>query len=531
MTDQITYAYAGDIVKSQDDDGRFLVYGKATGPDLDLDQQICDPTWLRTAMPEWMKFGNIREMHQPIAAGVGIELAAEGDDWMLKSEVIDQNTRRKVETGVLKGYSVGIRNAKVVKDANAPGGRIVAGTIVEVSLVDRPANPTALAGIAKAFGAEGLSAVEGDLEKGDSDAKATWDPEATYQPENPEFYENTNPCPNCDGLGKLPETGETCPTCDGSGHAEEQLEGDQAASDPAIEREEDPKAADAELSKREFTEGQREAAAEEGAALPDGSFPIRTVADLRNAIKAFGRAKDPEAAKAHIKRRAEALGKADLLPESWKAAEGDLEKGIHSAAELATIRASLIELIKAELDEMANGEEDEIADISELLAALQLFICWWEEEAEEGETDQPYMETETDEHQESDDMAYVALGVSADLIKTATAGDPAAQADLKIEILKALGLEDIETAKAAQAEELTMLKAELERVKELAAPGGPAITRTSAQAFKSAEAERMEADAARYRHIAKSVADPAMAQAYLEKAIAMEHNARQIAGA
>lgn len=151
-----TTAYAAEIVKwDRDADGDLIVYGKATGPDLDLDGQICDPTWLKSAMPTWMEFGNVREMHQPIAAGIGVELEEQGTDWMLKSKCIDPNTARKIESGVLKGYSVGIKNPQVTKDASAPGGRIVGGNIIEVSYVDRPCNPTAKMTICK-----GASAVE-----------------------------------------------------------------------------------------------------------------------------------------------------------------------------------------------------------------------------------------------------------------------------------------------------------------------------------------------------------------------------------
>lgn len=59
-------------------------------------------------------------------------------------------------------------------------------------------------------------------------------------------------------------------------------------------------------------------AAENGEALPDGSFPIRDGADLKRAIQAYGRAKDKGAVKRHIIRRAKALDKTNLLPESWK---------------------------------------------------------------------------------------------------------------------------------------------------------------------------------------------------------------------
>jgi hypothetical protein len=52
--------------------------------------------------------------------------------------------------------------------------------------------------------------------------------------------------------------------------------------------------------------------------MPDGSFPIANASDLHNAIQSIGRASHPEAAKAHIKRRAAALGLTNVLPEGWK---------------------------------------------------------------------------------------------------------------------------------------------------------------------------------------------------------------------
>lgn len=69
--------------------------------------------------------------------------------------------------------------------------------------------------------------------------------------------------------------------------------------------------------KRAFTDDQRTSMAKEGNALPDGSYPISNASDLRNAISAFGRAKDKEAAKRHIMKRAKALGQEKLIPVSW----------------------------------------------------------------------------------------------------------------------------------------------------------------------------------------------------------------------
>lgn len=54
---------------------------------------------------------------------------------------------------------------------------------------------------------------------------------------------------------------------------------------------------------RDLSQDTRDKAAEEGNALPDGSFPILNCSDLDNAVQAIGRASDPEAAKALINKR------------------------------------------------------------------------------------------------------------------------------------------------------------------------------------------------------------------------------------
>lgn len=76
---------------------------------------------------------------------------------------------------------------------------------------------------------------------------------------------------------------------------------------------------DTDIFKADFSEKERKKLAKKKEAMPDGSFPIRNTSDLKNAIQAVGRAKDPDKAKAWIKKRAKALGKEDLLPDTWKA--------------------------------------------------------------------------------------------------------------------------------------------------------------------------------------------------------------------
>ena len=70
--------------------------------------------------------------------------------------------------------------------------------------------------------------------------------------------------------------------------------------------------------KRVYTDETRQEYAERGVAMEDGSYPIRDVGDLKNAIQAYGRSKNPAATKKHIKKRARALGATDLLPDNWE---------------------------------------------------------------------------------------------------------------------------------------------------------------------------------------------------------------------
>ena len=149
------YAYAQIIKQEKQDDGTLLVYGKATDDALDIDNQICDAGWLNKAMPEWFKSGgNIREQHSNIAAGVTKELDSKDDGHYISALVVDPNSIKKVEAGVLKGFSIGIRAPRIVRDNKAANGRIIDGTIVEISLVDRPANPNAKLMLAKSDGPE-----------------------------------------------------------------------------------------------------------------------------------------------------------------------------------------------------------------------------------------------------------------------------------------------------------------------------------------------------------------------------------------
>ena len=165
----LTTSYFGIEKADRNSDGTLTVYGKATDDSVDIDQQICDGEWLDRAMPAWFKSGgNIREQHSNIAAGVAKEYELKRDGHYITALVVDPVSVKKVETGVLKGFSIGIKNPRVTRDKVAANGRIVDGQIVEVSLVDRPANPNCQLVLAKsATGEDSMIQVEELIEKAD----------------------------------------------------------------------------------------------------------------------------------------------------------------------------------------------------------------------------------------------------------------------------------------------------------------------------------------------------------------------------
>ena len=65
-----------------------------------------------------------------------------------------------------------------------------------------------------------------------------------------------------------------------------------------------------------YSDEQRMELADKGFALSDGSYPIKDLKDLKNAIMAYGRAKDQSRTAKFIVKRAKALGAEDLIPDT-----------------------------------------------------------------------------------------------------------------------------------------------------------------------------------------------------------------------
>jgi hypothetical protein len=89
---------------------------------------------------------------------------------------------------------------------------------------------------------------------------------------------------------------------------------------------------------RDYSPDRRKELAKQGKALPGGSYPIPDKGALKDAIQAYGRAKNKAAAKRHIIKRARALGATDMLPADWK--EGVIaEPAVHEVREMLQLEA------------------------------------------------------------------------------------------------------------------------------------------------------------------------------------------------
>ncbi len=154
-----------------DADGNVLVYGKASDGTLDSDSQIIDSDFAAKAIRDWLNDGaNVRVQHNPQRdpAGVGISMDTddEGGTWV-KSKIIEPVAQKLVLGGALRAYSVGIARPQIVRDASARGGRINGGQVVEISLVDRPANKNCSIQLVKAA-KDGHAELSGEI-NGDDD--------------------------------------------------------------------------------------------------------------------------------------------------------------------------------------------------------------------------------------------------------------------------------------------------------------------------------------------------------------------------
>jgi HK97 family phage prohead protease len=123
------------------DETQHMVFGYASTEALDSQGEIVKREALEAALPDYMRFANIREMHQPSAVGVATEAEMDERGLYLAARIVDPVAWEKVTAGVYKGFSIG---GSVVQRDTAQKHVITGVKLSEISLVDRPANPEAV---------------------------------------------------------------------------------------------------------------------------------------------------------------------------------------------------------------------------------------------------------------------------------------------------------------------------------------------------------------------------------------------------
>lgn len=417
-----------EITKSEDqDDGTIKVYGKVSDETLDADGQICDAGWLKSAIPAWYQTGgNVRYMHQSDAVGVATEYEEKADGHYIQALVVDDAAVKKVKKGVLRGFSIGIRNPRIMADKGAPGGRLVGGSVCEISLVDRGSNPAATFVIAKSarpgmrvradqYDAEtGLVQVGEMVEKADAaDVPTGTDgPEMVTVPDAPvEKPADTEAAPAAPAEAGT-DSGAPDVTAVLAGEGEGGGGAGAPGDIPVVEVAPDvPMVRPGEAVLSPADELARRAALAAVAPPVDAAPVVEPTAPVdapeapaEPAVKAVTPdALDLDAIAVKV---ADLLKAAGTIPAAVPApvvkgdvaavvahlsARGrvvpDVVKGdgvTHDVETLRSVRNGLLSLIIAEATEALNGD-DETHDMRMLLDSLDVFLCWWRCEAVNGE--------------------------------------------------------------------------------------------------------------------------------------------------
>lgn len=123
---------------SKIDPDKRLVFGYASTTDLDSQGEIVELEGMKKALPSYMKFPTIREMHQAKAVGKTETGVIDNKGLFIQAKIVADDAWKMVKEGVYKGFSIGGRikqkMGNVIKDLD----------LTEISLVDVPANKAAV---------------------------------------------------------------------------------------------------------------------------------------------------------------------------------------------------------------------------------------------------------------------------------------------------------------------------------------------------------------------------------------------------
>jgi HK97 family phage prohead protease len=124
------------------DEEEHMIFGWASTEDIDSDGEIIKASALEKALPEYLKFPTIREMHQPIAVGKTTAADVKKKDGKkglyIGAKIVAADAWQKVKEGVYPAFSIGGNVLKRI------GNVIHELELVEISLVDVPANKAAV---------------------------------------------------------------------------------------------------------------------------------------------------------------------------------------------------------------------------------------------------------------------------------------------------------------------------------------------------------------------------------------------------
>lgn len=156
-------AVAGDLRKSLwfplskvTDAEQHIIEGYASSEDPDNENDLITAEAIRKALPEFMKWAAVREMHEPSAVGTVLkaevidgDVEIDGQTYHnplhIVAKIVDAAAWEKVKKGVYKGFSFGGQalKATMVNIAGRLVRKITEVNWVELSLADRPVHPGA----------------------------------------------------------------------------------------------------------------------------------------------------------------------------------------------------------------------------------------------------------------------------------------------------------------------------------------------------------------------------------------------------
>ena len=309
------------------DESLHEVWGRATQEIIDRAGEIMDYETSKPLFQAWSEdfakrtngksYGAIREQHDSKkAVGKIVEPLSFSDSDKaidIHVKVVDENTWRKVSESVLTAFSIGGAYEKTWTDEE--GNFRYTARPTEISLVDEPCCNAAVIQFVKADG----TIEEKPLKKEVSNV----DKEKETQVETVEKAVETETVEKT--AVEIEPKDEPKPEVEKTSVEVDSKQEEEVKDEIEDDDKDDDCDCDKECKKRDFTAEERKKLAEEGKAMPDGSFPIENKEDLKNAIRLAGQAKDKKAAIDFICRRARALGAEDMIPEGWCKADKAVE--------------------------------------------------------------------------------------------------------------------------------------------------------------------------------------------------------------